>query len=37
LKLPMLGLFPTLQTLGAQAAVAVVIAAGIWWTRRRAR
>ena len=35
LKLPMLGIFPTLQTLAGQAAVAAAIVAGLWWTRRR--
>ena len=36
LRIPMLGVFPTLQTLAGQIAVAAVIALGIWWTRRAA-
>jgi high-affinity iron transporter len=35
-RIPMLGVFPTLQTLAAQAAVAIVIALGLWWMRRGA-
>jgi high-affinity iron transporter len=37
IRVPMLGIFPTLQSLGAQGAVALVIAFGLWWTRRPAR
>jgi high-affinity iron transporter len=36
LRIPILGIFPTLQTLAAQAAVAFVILAALWWTRRAA-
>jgi len=35
-RIPMLGVFPTLQSLAAQAAVAAIIALGLWWTRRGA-
>jgi high-affinity iron transporter len=34
LRIPILGIFPTLQTLAAQAAVAFVIVGALWWTRR---
>jgi len=34
LRIPMLGVFPTIQTVLGQLAVAAVIALGIWWTRR---
>jgi high-affinity iron transporter len=37
IRVPMLGIFPTLQSLGAQGAVTLVIAFGLWWTRRPAR
>ncbi|HEX4334035.1 MAG TPA: cytochrome c/FTR1 family iron permease [Usitatibacter sp.] len=37
MRVPMLGIFPTLQSLGAQIAVAVAIGAALWWTRRPAR
>ena len=36
LRLPMLGIFHTLQTLAAQATVGAIIIAGLWWTRRLA-
>ncbi len=36
-RVPMLGIFPTLQSLGAQLAVAAAIGAALWWTRRDAR
>jgi high-affinity iron transporter len=34
LRIPMLGVFPTIQTLAGQVAVAAVIVLGLWWTRR---
>ena len=34
LRLPMLGIFPTLQTLGAQAVVMSIIVAALWWAKR---
>jgi high-affinity iron transporter len=37
IRAPMLGIFPTLQSLGAQLAVAAAIGAALWWTRRPAR
>jgi high-affinity iron transporter len=33
-RVPMLGIFPTLQTLGAQAVVASAIIAALWWAKR---
>lgn len=33
LRLPMLGIFPTLQTLGAQAVVMSIIVAALWWAK----
>jgi high-affinity iron transporter len=35
LRIPMLGIFPTLQSLGAQLAVAILIVAGLTWARRK--
>lgn len=35
IAIPMLGVYPTLQTLAAQAAVTVLSAFGLWWTSRR--
>lgn len=34
---PMLGIYPTLQTLAAQMAVVALSAAGLWWASRTAR
>ena len=36
-RVPMLGIFPTTQSLGAQAAVAALIVFVIWWTKRSER
>jgi high-affinity iron transporter len=36
-RVPMLGIFPTTQSLGAQAAVAAIIVFVIWWTKRPER
>ncbi|HUL57521.1 MAG TPA: cytochrome c/FTR1 family iron permease [Usitatibacter sp.] len=36
-RVPMLGIFPTTQSLGAQAAVAALILFVLWWTKRSAR
>jgi high-affinity iron transporter len=36
IRVPMLGIFPTLQTLGAQAAVSILIVAGLSWARKKA-
>ena len=33
-RVPMLGIFPTFQTLAAQAAVASIIVAALWWAKR---
>lgn len=35
LRVPMLGIFPTLQTLGVQLAVSIAIVAGLLWARRK--
>lgn len=37
ITLPMLGVYPTVQTLAAQTAVVVLSAIGLWWTSRRTR
>jgi high-affinity iron transporter len=36
-RVPMLGIFPTMQSLGAQAAVAALIVFVIWWAKRSER
>jgi high-affinity iron transporter len=36
-RVPILGIFPTLQTLGAQLTVACVIVAALWWARRSSK
>jgi high-affinity iron transporter len=37
IRVPMLGIFPTMQSLAGQAAVASLILFVLWWTKRAER